>query len=113
MANSKSDGAAGSALRGVLRRGIAKFRIVRTSLLTSIRRRTGGADYDRWGTLNNLAKDWDSRTKQISGHIKPGSSVLEFGAGRLALVKFLPPDCKYTPSDLVDRGMGTIVADLN
>jgi hypothetical protein len=39
--------------------------------------------------------------------------VLEFGAGRMALKKYLAAGCTYTPSDLVDRGAGTIVCDLN
>jgi len=45
--------------------------------------------------------------------IEPGTSVIEFGAGRLVLKNFLPASCSYTPSDLVDRGSGTIVCDLN
>lgn len=45
--------------------------------------------------------------------IPPHSSVIEFGAGRLILRKMLPEGCSYTPSDLVDRGHGTIVLDLN
>jgi hypothetical protein len=34
-------------------------------------------------------------------------------AGRRQLEKFLPAGCTYTPSDLIDRGPGTIVCDLN
>jgi len=45
--------------------------------------------------------------------ISEGSSVIEFGAGRLVLPSALPEGCSYTPSDLVDRGPGTIVCDLN
>lgn len=45
--------------------------------------------------------------------VPPGSSVIEFGAGRRILEGALPPGCRYTPSDLVDRGGGTIVCDLN
>jgi hypothetical protein len=41
------------------------------------------------------------------------SRVIEFGAARRVLEKFLDPSCTYTPSDLVDRGPGTIVCDLN
>ena len=31
----------------------------------------------------------------------------------MALRNYLPEGCQYTPSDLVDRGGGTIVCDLN
>ena len=41
------------------------------------------------------------------------SRVIEFGAARRALEKYLDPSCVYTASDLVDRGLGTIVCDLN
>jgi hypothetical protein len=49
----------------------------------------------------------------LAGMIPPGSHVIEFGAGRRALESFLPPNCSYTPSDLVDRGPGTLICDLN
>jgi hypothetical protein len=39
--------------------------------------------------------------------------VLELGAGRRSLARFLPPESVYLPSDLVDRGPGTFVCDLN
>ena len=45
--------------------------------------------------------------------IRPGSSVLEFGAGRMVLKQSLPEGCRDTPSDIVDRGPRTIVCDLN
>ncbi len=31
----------------------------------------------------------------------------------MALKRYLPKGCRYTPSDIVDRGEGTIVCDLN
>jgi hypothetical protein len=80
---------------------------------TTLRKASGKSDYKRWGTERDLSPDWDSRTKQIANLIEPGTSVIEFGAGRLVLKTFLPDKCSYTPSDLVDRGNGTIVCDLN
>jgi hypothetical protein len=73
----------------------------------------GRSDYARWGREDNLKSDWDSRTEQIAALVPPGSSVLEFGAAKMALRTFLPPSCTYTPSDIVDRGPGTLVCDLN
>ena len=71
------------------------------------------SDYERWGTAKGLNKNWDSRTKKIAGLIDSQSSIIEFGAGRLVLKSYIPSGCQYTPSDLVDRGGGTIVCDLN
>jgi hypothetical protein len=45
--------------------------------------------------------------------IPEGSRLIEFGAGRRQLERFLPAGCWYVPSDLVDRGPGTVVCDLN
>ena len=80
---------------------------------TSLRKYGGGSDYRRWEGCSGLSADWDSRTEQIAMLIPPRTSVLEFGAGRMVLKKFLPQGCTYTPSDLVDRGAGTVVFDLN
>ncbi len=41
------------------------------------------------------------------------SRVIEFGAGRRVLERYLDPSCTYVPSDMVDRGPGTIICDLN
>lgn len=73
----------------------------------------GRADYKRWTSPQGLEEWWDERTKQIATLVPAGSRVVEFGAGRRQLEKYLPPSCAYTPSDLVDRGPGTIVCDLN
>jgi hypothetical protein len=45
--------------------------------------------------------------------IPAGTRVIEFGAGRQRLEAFLDPSCTYTASDLVERGPGTFVCDLN
>jgi hypothetical protein len=80
---------------------------------TTLRWHRGGSDYRRWGDPRSLSPDWDLRTQQIARLIPQGASVLEFGAGRMTLRAHLPDGCKYTPSDLIDRGSGTIVCDLN
>lgn len=80
---------------------------------TSLRRLRGQSDYQRWGQREALFGAWDERTRLIGSQVPAGSRVLEFGAGRMALRNFLPEGCAYTPSDLVDRGPGTLVCDLN
>jgi hypothetical protein len=67
----------------------------------------------RWSDQQCLEPNWDERTAQLASFIGAGSRVVDCGAGRKALKRYLPPDCTYTPLDLVDRGEGTIVCDLN
>jgi len=45
--------------------------------------------------------------------IVPNSKVLEFGAGHMALTKYLPKNCTYIPSDVVKRSPDTVICDLN
>ena len=80
---------------------------------TSIRKSQNGSDFDRWSPEESLSSDWDPRTIQIATLVENHCSVLEFGAGRMVLKDHLPENCSYTPSDMVDRGDGTIVCDLN
>jgi hypothetical protein len=95
---------------GLVKNARERLYIARASLRRCFRL----SDYRRWGNPSSLiAPEWDSRTEQIAKLISPGSTVLEFGAARMTLRKYLPHGCKYTPSDLVDRGNGTIVCDLN
>jgi hypothetical protein len=67
----------------------------------------------RWAPRDSLLSEWDSRTELIAELIPDGSSVIEFGAGRLVLKSLLGEKCVYVPSDIVDRGPGTLVIDLN
>jgi len=90
-----------------------KLRTILYAAQTSLRRHRGASNYQRWGNSRSLSPDWDSRTEQIARLIPSGATVLEFGAGRMTLRDHLPEGCRYTPSDLVDRGHGTIVCDLN
>jgi hypothetical protein len=78
-----------------------------------LRKRLGRPDYTRWTSPNGLEEWWDERTALIAKFVPAGAKVIEFGAGRRQLEKLLPAGCTYTPSDLVDRGPGTIVCDLN
>jgi hypothetical protein len=73
----------------------------------------GRADHKRWSAQDGLETWWDERTRLIAQLVPAGSKVIEFGAGRRQLESMLPPGSSYTPSDLVDRGPGTIVFDLN
>lgn len=70
-------------------------------------------DLSRWSNPANLHHEWDARTLEMAKLVPPNSRVLEFGAARMVLRDHLPEGCVYIPSDLVDRGPGTLVCDLN
>lgn len=72
----------------------------------------GKTDFERWTDASEF-EDWEERTKIIARLVPPGARVIEFGAGMGKLQRHLDPSCQYTPSDLVSRGPGTIVLDLN
>lgn len=97
----------------MIKKAINRLRSIKNGVHTSIRKLRRGSDYKRWASKENLSPSWDSRTRQIAKLIDARTSVIEFGAGRLILREFLPDGCTYTPSDLVDRGNGTIICDLN
>lgn len=70
-------------------------------------------DIPRWSDPAKLHEEWDVRTVQMAQWVPPHSRVLEFGAARMVLRDHLPEGCVYIPSDVVDRGAGTMVCDLN
>jgi hypothetical protein len=78
--------------------------------ITAFRQRT---DYTRWANPRNLYASWETRTKQAAALVPDHSRVIEFGAGNRTLERYLDPSCTYVPSDIVSRGPGTIVCDLN
>jgi hypothetical protein len=74
---------------------------------------TGEPDTTRWSNDASYPDSWDERTRLISSLLPAQSRVIEFGAARRRLEQYLDPTCTYIPSDLVDRGSGTFVCDLN
>jgi Methyltransferase domain len=78
--------------------------------LGALRQKT---DYRRWAEPRNIYSSWESRTERAAELIPDGSSVIEFGAAKRVLERHLDPSCSYVPSDIVDRGPGTLIADLN
>src|SRR5690348_9570014 len=80
-------------------------RLVRNTVM----RWSGTADHARWSSPGGLEEWWVERTGILAQLLPAGSRVIEFGAGRRQLEKLLPNGCTYIPSDLVDRGPGTIV----
>jgi hypothetical protein len=70
-------------------------------------------DVKRWSALDNLATQWDSRAAMAAEWIPAGSRVLDVGCGAMVLGALLKPGCSYFPADVVERGPGCRVVDLN
>ena len=70
-------------------------------------------DHRRWADPRSFHASWEPRTKKAAAFVPNHSRVIEFGAGNRILEWYLDPSCTYVPSDIVDRGPGTIVCDLN
>ena len=70
-------------------------------------------DRTRWADPRNIYASWESRNKELAALVPSNSRVIEFGAGKRILERYLDPSCSYVPSDIIDRGPGTIVFDLN
>jgi hypothetical protein len=79
-------------------------------VITALRQKT---DYGRWADTRNIFASWESRTQRAGALVSANSRVIEFGAGNRVLERYVDRSCTYTPSDIVDRGPGTIVCDLN
>ena len=74
---------------------------------------TGESDYARWADPGSFADQWDERAARAARHIPAGSDVLDLGAGAMQLRRFLDTSCRYTAADVVPRGPGCLVVDLN
>jgi len=70
-------------------------------------------DRRRWADPRNIYASWESRNKELAALVPSNSRVIEFGAGKRILERYLDPSCSYVPSDIIDRGPGTVVFDLN
>jgi hypothetical protein len=85
----------------------------RLGAATFYRQLRARSDVSRWSSLDSFDPSWGSRAELIAELVPEGSRVIEFGAGRRQLEALLPHGCTYIPSDLVDRGPGTLVVDLD
>jgi Methyltransferase domain len=93
-----------------LRQKIAGKRGTDPSILHALFRKS---DEKHWADPRSLHVAWEPRTQKAAAFVPNDSRVIEFGAGRRVLEQYLDPSCTYVPSDIVDRGPGTIVCDLN
>ena len=70
-------------------------------------------DVSRWERESSFEEEWEERTRIMARLVPMGSRVIEFGAGSRKMAHHLDPSCTYVASDVVDRGPGTLVWDLN
>ena len=63
--------------------------------------------------IDDSKPSWDGRNEVIAAMIKGGESVLDLGAGRQSLKRYLPEGCKYVPVDLVKTSSDVIQHDFN
>ena len=89
---------------------MVQIRFPKPWLISALRQKT---DYQRWTDPRHIYASWESRTERAASFVPNNSRVIEFGAATRLLERFLDPSCTYTPSDIVDRGPGTLVIDLN
>jgi hypothetical protein len=83
------------------------------SAKAALRRILRLSDVARWSIETSFHPEWDERTQRLAALVSPNSRVLELGAGKRTLERYLPPGCTYIPCDIVSRGADTIVFDLN
>jgi hypothetical protein len=68
----------------------------------------------RWSSEDSFMPSWNIRTHMMSTMIPDGTkTLLEFGAGLRYLESIIPETIEYTPTDIISRGEGTIVKDIN
>ena len=73
----------------------------------------GATDGWRWAQIANLDNGAEARAAMIAPYLPRDGSLLDLGAGRMALFGKLPIAVKYDPLDLFRLAKATIVADLN
>ena len=73
----------------------------------------GATDGWRWAQIANLDNGADERAAMVAPYLPRAGSLLDLGAGRMALFNKLPIAVKYDPLDLFRLAKATIVADLN
>lgn len=70
-------------------------------------------DHKWWSSLQFHEDWWDLRAAKVARLVPPTARVIDFGAGRSQLESLLDSSCSYLASDIVDRGPGTLICDLN
>lgn len=81
--------------------------------ITEIAMRLKSTDGARWVNPKTLVEGAEARAKAAAKLIGPAKTILDIGAGVLALARELPAGTAYAHADLVARRADTQVVDLN
>jgi hypothetical protein len=84
-------------------------RILKTHWVARVR----GTDRRRWSRDASFNNGWSGRHELMVEPVRPGDTVIDLGSGPRALERHLPAGCRYVPVDIVSRGPGSLVCDLN
>lgn len=69
---------------------------------------------ERWEHLDHKeSRPWAVRAEKAAAFLGDCASVADLGCGTMGLRPFLAPGTRYVPVDVVSRGEGTVVLDLN
>ncbi|WP_333837557.1 hypothetical protein [Novosphingobium sp.] len=68
---------------------------------------------DGGGAWDILQDRWDRRMRQAAAWLANEPAVVDIGCGHMGLREHLAPTTRYVPVDIVDRGPGTVLHDLN
>lgn len=71
------------------------------------------SDADRWSRIESYSDEWDMRAKLAAQFLGSSRSVLDLGAGKMALKSFLPDGCVYQPADIAPLDPDALIVDLN
>lgn len=63
-----------------------------------------------WAALQDRR---DRRTRQAAAWLAGEAGVVDIGCGLMPLRDYLPQATRYVPVDIVERGPGTVLTDLN
>lgn len=66
-----------------------------------------------WKDIEYFDESWKYRIEFMSTSIKPGSSILDLGCGKMWLKDYLPENCTYIPVDYTPRGPDCRIYDFN
>jgi len=67
----------------------------------------------RWQSSASVQGRWVARARLAAMLVPSGNSVLDLGAGGMAVGNYLLPSCRYTPSDVVKRREDCLVVNLD
>jgi hypothetical protein len=96
-----------------LRKYRQKQEFSRISKRTESLKNAEKSDLERWENNKELLENWNERTCLMARMVPENANVIEFGAGNMVLKNYLPSNCNYQGSDIVQRSPEMKVCDLN